>query len=96
LSSINERFMTELGRAWHDVRRFQAMWESQSGGARPALKLKTVLQPDFAGQALWGLKNVCAGCCLWLDLLTGSAQTHFVLSLRHPLDVAASLQRRDR
>src|SRR5215469_4551353 len=55
--AINDRLMTELGRAWHDVRPLPPMWENQDAAARARIAIEAVLQRDFAEAPVWGLKD---------------------------------------
>jgi len=61
-------------------------------------KLGDIMLREFAGVSLWALKDprMCRLLPLWSPLLKGLDITpRFVLALRHPVDVAASLQIRD-
>ena len=60
--------------------------------------MTALLHRDFAGVPLWGLKDprLCRLMPLWAPLLAAEGvEARYLLALRHPLDVAASLAARD-
>ena len=55
--AVDQRLMTELGRAWDDIGPLPPGWENGAAAARAGCELTTILARDFAGMALWGLKD---------------------------------------
>jgi hypothetical protein len=93
------RLMAALGWAWSDIRSLPSGFERGEPAQTAWAELTAILDRDFAGTALWGVKDprLCRLMPLWSALLTAEDVTpRFVLALRHPLDVAASLATRDR
>ena len=97
--SAHERLMTALGWAWDNIRPLPSGFERGDAAQQAASELSAILDREFAGAALWGLKDprLCRLMPLWTSLLAAAEVTpRYVLALRHPLDVAASLTARDR
>lgn len=95
---VNERLMAALGWAWSDIRSLPPGFERGEPAQTAWAELTAIFDRDFAGAPLWGVKDprLCRLMPLWSALLTAEQVTpRFVLVLRHPLDVAASLAARD-
>ena len=61
-------------------------------------QIKGLIRADFSESALWGIKDpeISRLCPLWISALARLNITpRFILMVRHPLEVAASLQRRN-
>src|SRR4030095_3852003 len=61
-------------------------------------ELTDLIRREFGGQRLWMWKDprTALSLPLWKEVLVQlDIETYYVICLRHPLDVAASLQRRD-
>ncbi|MFZ2008260.1 MAG: glycosyltransferase [Stellaceae bacterium] len=96
--AVHERLMASLGWTWDDIRSLPAGFERSEPAREAARDLLALARRDFAGAALWGLKDprLCRLAPLWSVLLAAEGVTaRFVLAVRHPLDVAASLTARD-
>jgi O-antigen biosynthesis protein len=96
---VHERLMAALGWAWDDIRSLPPGFERSEPAQAAWAELTAILDRDFAGAPLWGVKDprLCRVMPLWSALLTAERVTPcFLLALRHPLDVAASLAARDR
>lgn len=95
---LHDELLEALGSSWDDPRPLPA--ERQLGDeARPYRdRLRRVVERDFAGRALWGLKDprLCRLVPLWRSLLEGLGHSpRFVLLARPAAEVAASLRKRD-
>lgn len=96
--AINERLLARLGSRWDDVRGLPADWE-KGEEARDALRdIVALIDAQFARTSLWALKDprICRLMPVWLDALRSrdiSATSLFVV--RHPVQVAASIQARN-
>jgi GT2 family glycosyltransferase len=96
--AVNDKLLTELGRAWDDIRPLPASWEKGEATAGAGQQLLAILVRDFAKSRLWGLKDprLCRLLPLWIPMLDQlQVKPRFLLALRHPRDVAASLAARD-
>lgn len=97
--SIHDQLLTILGSSWDDERQLPELWWKSPALASLRQRLLEVIQRDFSESGLWILKDprLCRLLPLWLDILheTGNCTPHFVFSLRHPLEVAKSLENRD-
>jgi GT2 family glycosyltransferase len=92
---IHNTAMAAYGLAWDDIR---PMAPALLRDAAVARDLRMILSREFAGAPLWGIKDprLCRLIPLWLPLLAElGAAPRFILALRHPADVAASLSVRD-
>jgi O-antigen biosynthesis protein len=96
--AVHHRLMAEHGRTWGDIRPFP---EGVADGIKAddaRRQLSAILTRDFADTGLWGLKDprLCRLVPLWLPLFDAlSVRPCFVLVVREPRDVAASLAARD-
>jgi len=96
--SAHERLMAAAGYAWSDIRPPPDGFFDSAAAADTRRELIGIVEREFAGVLLWGAKDprLCRLVPLWLPLLDRLKVTaRFVLTLRHPLDVAASLTARD-
>jgi GT2 family glycosyltransferase len=95
---IDYRLMARFGRSWDDIRPLPAGFETDEAAQAARRDLSLILNREFAGVSLWGLKDprLCRLMPLWTALLAEErVEPRFLLALRHPLDVAASLAARD-
>ena len=96
--SAHERLMATLGWAWDDVRSLPAGFERGEAAQAAGRELAAIVSRDFACAPLWGLKDprLCRLMPLWATIFATERVTPlYLLALRHPLDVAASLDARD-
>jgi hypothetical protein len=94
----HERLLATLGWAWDDIRSLPVGFERGEVARAAERELSTLLYRDFAGAQFWGLKDprLCRLMPLWASLFAAErVEPHHLLALRHPLDVAASLEARD-
>ena len=91
---LNERVLRRLGGNWRQPPSLPPGWEAAEELAGEREEARALLDATFADRPLWGWKDPrnCLTVPLWRGMLP---QTRFVLCLRNPLDVAASLERRD-
>src|ERR1700756_4341092 len=97
--TVNHGLIAELGAAWDDIRPLPASWERGEAALRSSTKLVSIMTRHFAQAPLWGLKDprLCRLLPLWTTVLAQlRVKPRFILALRHPRDVAASLAARDR
>jgi hypothetical protein len=95
---IHDDLLATAGSRYDDWRAFNPDW-IQSGVAEGyRQKLLAVLQHDFAGSPLFVIKDprICRFVPLWFDVLKlFGAEARVVIPVRNPLEVAASLKRRN-
>jgi hypothetical protein len=98
LMVIHDRILASAGSAWHDWRKFNPDWY-QSPAAEPLKQqLLEQLKKDFGGSRLFVVKDprICRFVPLWLDVLAeSSADPGIIVPVRNPIEVCASLKRRD-
>lgn len=96
--AIHERLLATLHSSWADERALPADWWHLPVIANCRDALAETLRSEFSSSPLWIVKDprMCRLLPLWLDILTDiGAKPHFILCLRHPYEVALSLERRD-
>ena len=95
---IHEELLQALNSSWDDMRSLPAEWWNSETAQKYKREIRNVLERDFAGSCFWGLKDprMCRFLPLWRPLLeqTGN-KPYFLIIVRHPLEVAASLDRRN-
>lgn len=98
LMAGHDELLASAGSRWDDWRAFNPDWD-QSGVAEDYReKFVDILRNDFAGSRLFVLKDprICRFVPFWLDVLERfGAEPCIVIPVRNPLEVAASLKRRD-
>ncbi|WP_229790820.1 glycosyltransferase [Cognatilysobacter xinjiangensis] len=73
-------------------------WLSSAAASKARRDIEAFVQDEFASERLWALKDprLCRLAPLWIDVLHGlGIQPHVLLVGRDPVEVAASLARRD-
>jgi hypothetical protein len=94
--AIHDRFLASRGLAWDALGEPGPFEGEDAEAARAALR--DLLLEEFAGAPLFALKDprLCRLLPLWAPVLGGlGTRPACVLVLRHPLEIAASLERRD-
>jgi glycosyltransferase involved in cell wall biosynthesis len=91
---LNERILRRLGGSWRDPPPLPLGWEAAGELEAEREEARALLDASFAGHDLWGWKDPRNSLTLpfWQQLLP---KMRYVICLRNPVDVAASLQRRD-
>jgi hypothetical protein len=96
--NLHDRLLLAAGSSWDDTDPRPPEWLAETATARFREDLREILRRDFASSALWGLKDprLCRLLPWWQPLW---AELHtrplFVIVLRDPREVTASLARRD-
>ena len=96
--AVMQDLMAELGRGWDDIRPLPTGYDESAAGHEARRQLAAIMLRDFTGIGLWGLKDprLCRLAALLGSVFAEQAvEARFVLILRHPLEVAASLAARD-
>ncbi len=95
---LNNEILTSGGSAWDDWRSFNPSWIRSPVKAGFKLGAVEILERDFSRSSLFVLKDPRISRLLpfWLEVLRKfDSDTRCVLPLRNPLEVAASLTKRD-
>lgn len=96
--AVHEQLLHALGRAWNDPRPLPPGWLGMPAARRAEEALVAILRDDFAGAALWAVKDPrsCRFLPLWRRVLERLAMPASVLVvMRAPAEVAASLRARN-
>lgn len=95
---LSEDILEAAGSKWDDWRPVPPEALTSEQWAAFAKRAQWVLNYEFQDQPLFVLKDprMCRLLPFWLpEIETFGCQAHFVLTFRHPMEVAASLARRD-
>lgn len=94
LMRLNERILRRMGGNWREPPPLPPGWEDSAALDEESEEACALIEETFGGHDLWGWKDPrnCLTLPFWQRLLP---QLRYVICLRNPLDVAASLQRRD-
>jgi hypothetical protein len=98
LVALSERILNSAGSSWHDWRPVNPSWARSAIAESFADELTTAIEHEFDSAPLIVLKDprICRLMPVWQKALAASGYEVRVISpLRHPLEVAASLQKRD-
>ncbi len=96
--NLHDRLLLALDRSWDDVSPLPPDWWQDQRLAPYRTQLLSLLQRDFPGAPLWGLKDprLCRLLPWWESVWADFAcRPLFVLVRRAPPEVAASLERRE-
>lgn len=95
---FNERLLALLGRNCHDDRLLPADWQDRSEVKSLEKDLKHLLEAEFSCPGPIGIKDprLCRLLPAWMPQIRSSfGEPLVILALRHPSEVAGSLQRRN-
>ena len=88
----------ELNFSWDDVRSFfHDQWDYDIK-KRYKKDILSILERDFCDSQFWGVKDprLCRLLPLWHTIFEQfNSEPHYVIIVRNPLEVVASLQKRD-
>lgn len=94
LMRLNERILHTFGGNWRDPPLLPDGWEASAELEDERREAEQLLEDTFAGRTLWGWKDPRNSLTLpfWQRLLP---EMRYVVCVRNPIDVAASIERRD-
>jgi len=95
---LNEQLLTILGSSWDDFRQIDKSLFLSGQVIEIREKILNILQRDFSGAELWGLKDprICKLLPFWLDIFKElNSNPVFTLIFRHPDEVSHSLMIRN-
>ncbi|WP_373355257.1 hypothetical protein [Pseudoroseicyclus sp. CXY001] len=96
---LNARILETLGRHWHDWRALPEGWRARPEMAGFAEEAAALIAAEYGEAPLIVLKDprICRLAPFWFDVLEGMGIAPLPLMLlRHPLEVGASLEERNR
>lgn len=94
---LHERLLAGLDRNWKDPRPLPEGWQQTEAAAGASMEIEAIID-SLAGEAVFAVKDprLCELVELWLPILhKRGIQTAAVLVVRHPMEVAESIQVRD-
>ncbi len=95
---LDDEILESSGLDWHDVREFDRSWFQSSAHDTYKERALEILKQNFKDSSFFVLKDprFCHLLPFWLEVFSESnIQTKCVLPIRNPLEVAASLEKRD-
>lgn len=98
LMQVHDEMLNMAGSFWDDWTRLNPSWNECTASERFRGRILDVLETDFGQSSLFAIKDprICRFVPFWIDVLkTFEAKPICILPVRSPLEVAASLQRRD-
>ena len=96
--TANDVLLNRLDSAWDDPFALPERWWRQEQLADVKSGLGSIVDREFGGRALWGLKDprLCVLLPLWLELLKlRRIEPLFIIALRNPFEIARSHTKRD-
>lgn len=93
--SLNNEILERLGGSWDEPPAFPPGWENAPAMDDLKQRAQRLIQDSFADVQTWGWKDPrsCLTLPFWQQLLP---DMRYVVCLRNPVDVALSLEQRDR
>lgn len=98
IAETHDRLLAEVGSSWDDCLRFPRAFYGSEAARNYSAEMIDILNRDFPSDIDLVIKDprICRLLPFWIDILDQfGADPFFVLISRHPLEVAASLARRD-
>lgn len=98
IADIHDRLLAEFGSRWDDYRAMPAGWHATPKADTHKSEILNILRRDFSDTGLWALKDprLCRLVPFWLSIAAAmESEPSFLLTVRNPLEVAASLKNRD-
>jgi len=96
--ALHDELLRALGSRWDDYLPLPSSWTETEVVGEIRSSLVGILKRDFGEASLLGFKDprLCRLMPLWLPIFeTPRTELHFVLTVRHPWEVAESLAKRD-
>lgn len=98
LMALNSKLLQSLGSEWDDIFPLPQNWLSRLDLDAYREKILQTFHAEFGDGTIWGFKDprMCLLLPFWLPLLRSlNIEPLFVIPLRDPFEVAASLMKRD-
>ena len=98
IMAIHDRMLVTAGTTWFGIDRISDEWFSSPAAASFCDELATAVQEDYDTAALFVLKDprICRLMPIWRQVLSRlGVEPRFAITIRNPLEVARSLERRN-
>ena len=98
LVQFHDRMFSALRSSWDELLPLPNRWWKEDAVVPFRREMARIIERDFGAARVWGFKDprICRLLPLWLEIIEEiGADVRFVLTHRHPGEVAGSLQRRD-
>ena len=98
IAEIHDELLASAGSSWDDVAAFPRTWFDSDVAKSFQDRVVQILRAHFAASRLFVIKDprICRLVPFWRTVLNEfGAKPHYVISVRNPLEVAASLKSRD-
>ena len=98
LVNMNDRLLDESLFSWDHPLALTLAKDQQSHLSAYQDEAKLIIEKDYRGKALWGMKDPRTSLLLpfWRKTFKGlNVSANFILMLRHPMEVFGSLKKRD-
>lgn len=95
---LHEELLRSVGVSWDGLEGFPAAWFGSPQAAQMRDRMAALVRSEFPGEGTFVLKDprICVLIPLWREVLAkAEIEPAFVLPVRNPLEVAASLAARD-
>lgn len=96
---IHEKLLNSMSSSWDAAAPLPQQWWQSDEAVAYREKLKDIVTGSFSNHALWGFKDprTCLLLPLWQSIFEQlNVDPVYIICLRNPLNVAASLHKRDR
>lgn len=93
---INDRLLSSFGMQWYSLEPLPKDWMRSKAADRAKLNIIGLIERDFQGLPLWGLKDprMCRLAPLWIETLQEQGiDVSAVFTSRSPVEIARSLER---
>ncbi len=98
LVTLHDELLASAGSSWDDISPFPSSWYSSEFASVFKDRMHNILENEFIRAKLFVIKDsrICRFVPFWLRVLDDyNTKPVFILSFRNPLEVAASLKKRD-
>ncbi len=94
IMELHDQLLARFGGSWHEPPELEPGWERSPIVTDLIRQARDLISDEFGGHPLWGWKDprTCIVLPFWQQLIS---DMKYVICVRNPLDVAASLQARD-
>jgi hypothetical protein len=95
---LHDRLLASMGSSWDDPRELPDAWVDHAMSSGYHQQLADLIASEFGDARIWAVKDprLCRLLPLWLKVLEHlDIEPKLIFALRHPLEVAGSLKRRD-
>ncbi|MCH8806417.1 MAG: sulfotransferase family protein, partial [Planctomycetes bacterium] len=96
--ALHDEMLESVGSKWYDVSAFPDSWYESEAAASFAGRALEILEQEYGTAPLFVLKDprISRFVPFWLSVLeTLGTEPSFIIMVRQPLEVAASLEQRD-